>query len=515
MTADNSTTSLQNKTLTVSDPSPAVVAMQPAWRMIEHLLGGTHSMRESGEWLPKQERESPIGHAYRARVATLYPALERTIGVMAGKPFAKQLTLSEDTSQTIVDLTENIDGQGRNLHAFAYGVFEETLAFGLCGVLVDMPRMVTAPGVVATQADMKQQGVRPYFVHIKHHDILGWKLRIVNGMVQLAQIRIREEIEVDDGPYGSGFIQAVRVLTPGRWELWKKLGDTETLATEDQGPTGLPEIPFAPFYGRRKGYMVGLPPLLNLAYQNVKHYQVQSDQDDSARFARKRLLVFIGVPDESMTTIEASSSSAIALPTGASVSVVQGSAESVKVGRDELADLEEQMVRTGAELLVMRPGGQRTATQDNNEAEGNKSELQRIVEVFEDSIDLCLYYAGLYMNEPTDGHVSLFKDFGASTLGDASAQLVLAMQQAGLITKATAINEEKRRGMLSADIDAEEELAAVALEGPQPGMVGLDANGNPLPLDALGNPMPQLPPVDAQGNPMPIAPVPPFVPPGA
>ena len=41
------------------------------------------------------------------------------------------------------------------------------------------------------------------------------------------------------------------------------------------------------------------------------------------------------------------------------------------------------------------------------------------------------------------GHVSLFKDFGAATLSDASAQLILSMQQGGLLSKATALKEQQ------------------------------------------------------------------------
>ena len=75
---------------------------------------------------------------------------------------------------------------------------------------------------------------------------------------------------------------------------------------------------------------------------------------------------------------------------------------------------------------------------------------------------------------PQGGHVALFKDFGAGTLTDASAQLVLAMQQGGLITKQTAIKEQQRRGMLDPDIDPEQELDAVQSEGPALGSIGDD-----------------------------------------
>jgi hypothetical protein len=92
-----------------------------------------------------------------------------------------------------------------------------------------------------------------------------------------------------------------------------------------------------------------------------------------------------------------------------------------------------------------------------------------MAEMFSDSLDLALYYTALYAKLPKGGNVQLYNDFGASSLTDASAQVILGMQQGGLITKVTAIREQQRRGVLSAEIDPEKEIAAASLEGPAPG----------------------------------------------
>lgn len=260
----------------------------------------------------------------------------------------------------------------------------------------------------------------------------------------------------------------MRVHYPGRWELYE-VNDKGVYQLIEGGVTTLSVIPFVPIYGKRVAFMQGRPPLLDLAHQNVKHWQQQSDQDDSARFARKRLLVFTGLDEES--TLTASSAHAMKLPGGADAKVVQGSAESVTVGRAELESLEAQMIQTGAELLVKQPG-QRTATESRNDAEANKSELQRIVEDFEDSLDMALQYTAMWLGMPDGGSVSLFKDFAVDGLAEASAQLVLSMNQGGLITKTTAVRELQRRGELSPDIDPEAEVALAESEGPPLGTAG-------------------------------------------
>src|SRR5690606_30191435 len=153
----------------------------------------------------------------RLATATLFPALSRTLGVMAGKPFAKQMTFGEDVPKKIVEWCDDCDLEGRNLHTFASEMLAEVLGYGLAGVLVDYPRV----GQIRTQAEEKAIGARPYLVKIEHEQILGWKTAKVNGVTTLSQLRIAEAHEVDDGAYGTATVQRVRVLTPGKWELWQ------------------------------------------------------------------------------------------------------------------------------------------------------------------------------------------------------------------------------------------------------------------------------------------------------
>jgi hypothetical protein len=52
-------------------------------------------------------------------------------------------------------------------------------------------------------------------------------------------------------------------------------------------------IPFVPLYGWRRLH-VGISPLRDLAYLNVKHWQSQSDQDTILHVARVPILALIG-----------------------------------------------------------------------------------------------------------------------------------------------------------------------------------------------------------------------------
>lgn len=450
-------------TKSVDHRSPAVEAMALEWPMLEALMGGTRVMRAMGtRFLPKFPGEDDAAYRDRLSTATLFPAFRRTVGVMAGKPFSRQLVLDGASGQ-IEQWAEDIDRQGVNLHAFASEMMVETLAYGLCGILVEAPRPVVM-GRPATRAEELAAGVRPYFVRIHHNQIIGFRVGTVNGSPGLTQLRLAETRVEPDGPWGERLVELVRVLEPGSWQLWRKVearqGESEWVL-DDEGVTSLNIIPFVPLYGRRLGMMNGASPLVDLAYLNVKHWQSQSDQDNITHVARVPILTAIGGGDDLALSVGAST--LVSLPQGADMKFVEHSGAAIGAGAQSLKDLEDQMIQAGAELLV-KASGDRSATEAANDAEANKSELQRIVETFEDALDQALAIMAQYAGEQPGASVSLFKDFGAKSLSEASGQLVVSLYKEGLIRHETAIAELKRRGELAAEVDAEEEELGVGME---------------------------------------------------
>lgn len=454
----------------VNDPSDEINEKAVEWAVVKALLGGTTAMREAGAaYLPRLKGEDAESHADRLRVATLFPALARTVSVMSSKPFSKPLQFGGDVPPSIVGWMDDCDLGGNNLHTFAHGLLRESISFGLHGVLVDYPTATAVP----TLADERNAGRRPYLVHVKHGSILGWKSALINGARVLTQLRLSEEVEVDEGQWGTKEVHRVRVLEPGKWAVYEEQTvskDKREYVLIDEGVTTLNRIPFVPFYGLKSEFMEGCSPLIELAYLNVQHWQDSSDQQKSVKFARVRIAAIIGAEDLS-APVRVGADHFMQLPANADIRIVQGSAESVKIGRDELNTIESQMLLMGAELLIPKPSGQRTATESNNDAEANKSDLQRIVEGLADGLDQCLQLVSDWSGSGQGGHVSLYSDYGSGSLSDASAQLVVTMQQGGLLTKATALSEMQRRGVISPDIVPEDELAGVGDEGPALGMM--------------------------------------------
>lgn len=436
--------------------------MQADWTLAAALLGGTTAMRAAGQaHLPKWPNEDDKAYECRRKVAVLFPAYQRTVSTLTGKPFSKPITLGDDVPPKIVEWLQDADLQGRNLDTFASDVMESALGYGICGILVDYPK---AQGV-RTQADESAQGLRPYLIHIKPEQVLGWRAERVNGEWRLVQLRLMESVDEEDGEYGQKTVDQVRVLRPGLWETHRKDAKTDTWVLFEQGATTLDFIPYISVYGGRTGFMTATPPLIEVAHLNVAHWQSASDQQTILHVARVPILTVIGVDDEKFE-LTVGASAAVKLPLGGDMKFVEHTGAAIEAGANELDKLEERMRQAGAELLVLSPG-KVTATQVATENAVGMCALQRIVQGLEDALDQALQIMAKWVGMPEGGHVTLFNDFGSATLAE-SLKDVLLMP----VSDETKFEEAQRRGILSPDRKWEDERDRIDAQGPPLGTIG-------------------------------------------
>jgi len=437
--------------------SKPVAKMGEDWKLLSAVLGGTDAMRAaSTEYLPRWPAEDGESYALRLKIATLFPAYERTVSVLSGKPFSKPLTIGKDVPLRVADMLDDCDLQGSNLHTFAAELAREALAFGVCGILVDVP---PNPGA-RTVDDERRAGIRPYLVHIRHNGILGWKTKKIGSALQLSQLRLFERIEEDDGEFGTKLVDQVRVLEPGKWATWRKTkdADDDSWAPYQSGPTTLDVIPFVPVYGRRDDFMVGTAPMIELAHANVEHWQSKSDQQNILHVARVPILFGKDLGTDTNLTVGANVM-VKATSKDADLSYVEHSGAAIEAGRQSLLDLEDRMRQIGAELLVIKPG-KATTVQVMAENEQGSCDLQRIMQGLETALDQTLALMGKWIGEEKTGHVTIFSDFGVATLAEASAQLLFEMWGDGSLSHETLLKEMQRRAIISPDVDVKKEIEA-------------------------------------------------------
>jgi len=443
----------------VSTPLAAYNAMTDDWDLVDALLGGTVAMRDAGAtYMPRFPLECEASYKERLATATLFPAFSETVSNLSGHVFARPVVVGDDVPAAIQEQAMNIDLQGSNLTVFAATWFYRALAYGMAHVLVDYPRVQGA----RTAAAEKALGARPYCTVYAASQLIGWRFGKIDGVPKLTLARLVESVEEDDGEFGTKLVKQIRVLRRGSYQVWRCSGKDGAWFVHDEGPMSVAEIPLVTLYTGRTGLLTAKPPLREVAHLNVKHWQEQSDQDTSVRFARVRLLWTAGAdvetgPDGKPKPLQASADSVIGLPTGAQMGVVQGSAESVKVGRDSLDALERQMSEAGAKLRRKDAQFTKTVQQAADDSVTEKSALGKMAQGLEDAIDQVLQFMADWQKLGDGGSVEINKDFDLDSTPDQSMATLITMNGAGNLSDQTLFEEAKRRSLVADGVNWETE----------------------------------------------------------
>jgi hypothetical protein len=461
-------------------PSSAYAAMTPGWAMIETLLGGTAAMRGAGrEYLPQYPEETDAAYRCRLQRATLFNMTELTLEGLVGKPFGEPVGAGEDVPEAVQALLEDVDLQGNALEVFARNWFRDGLAKGLSHVLVDFPPAVAeaegAAGV--TLADERAAGRRPYFVHVRPENLVFLSAETVNGREVLTQARIVETVVRSEG-WDEVCETRVRVLYPDRWEVWEFV---KTSANSDKGEwrktsegvNTLGFIPLVTFYSNRTGLGMSKPPLLDLAYLNVSHWQSASDQRNVLTVARFPILAASGAlpdGDDGKIVIGPNKWLHMTDPTGRFY-YVEHTGAAIAAGRQDLQDLEAQMASYGAEFLRTRPGNPTATARALDSAEA-VSPLQAMVSAFKDAAEQALLYMAKWLDPKatTGGTLAISTNFSAAWAG-ATEEISALVKARSMreISRAAFLSELKRRKILADDYDSEADAAQLSTEAPDAG----------------------------------------------
>lgn len=450
---------------TVRTPSAAYMRGAERRLLASTLMGGTAAMRKAGEtFLPREYAEDTVAYAARLNRTVLFNAFSKTVVDMVGRIFAKPVQVGDDVPKAIADLCDNVDLTGRDLNTFAYEVALDAMACGVSFILQDMPPALPDG---ATRADEIATGLRPYLVHVKAEDLIGWKTATVNGREIPTQIRILECVDEPDPetPYEDKRVEQVRVIEIAAggcvWTTFRKDAEGKWSAFAN-GTMNVPEIPLTPVYFKRCGFFDAVPPLADLAELNLAHWQSSSDQRNILHVARVPILFASGWDDKAEFTVGANTF-ARASAADSKLSYVEHSGAAIESGRNDLKDLETQMQAMGLQLLVNKPAA--TATGEIRDDVKENSALFMMADALEDALEGAMAHLAAFMGIPAPeaGSINVNKEFGGFSAGAVDQNTLLTMHERGSITHETLLREMQRRGVLADDFDPEDEAEKLSL----------------------------------------------------
>ena len=449
--------------MSVHLPTAEMVELTKKTKIIDDLLGGTATMRKAAQtYLFQMEMEEPDSYRKRLERSTLYPALSETLSQMTGRVFFNPIDVA-DVTETVQALFDDVDLVGNNLDVFASRWFYSALAYGCSFALIDFTRVEA----VKSRAEEKALNARPYWVHIKPHQVLGMKTARVNGKQAITQFRYVVNEQVEDGEFGVKTVKYVYVYEIGKVRKFSEAEgefrfESELQLTAQNRP--LDFVPVVPFITKRNELTNAIePPLMELAYLNVKHWQSQSDQDNITNIARVPLLAIYSNDEVKQLAI---GGSAVHLPTGSSMQFVEHSGQAIASGVESLKDLEEQMKTAGAKLLT-KTALAMTDSQARDEAGKEISQLRLLANRFEDAIDLALEYTGHWLGIAKEqvGNVQISGNIENDLDPSASMASVIQLRNAGVISNQSTFDEAKRRGLLADGLEWEAEQSRLQSEG--------------------------------------------------
>lgn len=461
-------------------PSEAWLRMARKWELLRDLLGGTLAMRAAGErWLPRETNEKLHSWRRRRDRTVLYGGLRRAVRRLVDKPFARAvgLSMASDPSEPALPvpawmraMERGVDPEGRTLSFFARAFFEDAVVYGLSHFLVDAaPTSGSGESFTAdrfTLADERRLGLRPRFVPIDARRL--FYSRVQDG--RLTEIRWWSD-DMERAPsrsYADARVVRVWVLREGFWSKFRVDPDNPkdvVLEAEGASPWG-DRIPLVTFHTAQVAPMEADPPMEDLAWLNLAHWQSSSDQRTILHFSRVPILFRKGVSAEEVEHDVVVGAGHVESTTAeqADMKYVEHTGSAIGSGRRDLLDLKEEMEVLGVQPLVTRLGFVTATSRILDEGE-SESQIQVWIRGLELALREGFQLAAESRDErlPEDFSVDVWSEFGLAARAQWSAQVLLSALGQGAATVAEVRSELKRLGFFSEGLDLAAGLAELLL----------------------------------------------------
>lgn len=415
------------------DPSTASVSYQQMaekWELPLALMGGTPAMlSHEARFLPRHPAENERVYRERVKRSVLRNYFRKCVQRITGRVFAENFAISDDMPEILKEYLTDVDLMGRSLGSFARDWFVDALTCGISYAYVDYPA--------------KDTGGRPYAVHLKAEQIIAADYDEKGGKPELDAIRVQEMITERAG-FTEKQVPHIRHITREGWSLYRRDERGHWHLTQE-GEHSLKAIPLVALYTNRTGFMTANPPLEDLAYLNLEHFQIRSDQRNALNVASFPILAASGYDPEIDGPIEVGPNKVLTTSdTDGRYYYVESTGAALEAGARELQELEKAIHQFGMQLEF---GGRvETATGQILEAGEAASPIGQFAKNVEEAVNLMIGWMARWQGIKTRGAVTL--PFRMTGREGRSISDILSLYEAGLIDAAAARQEVRLQGGL-------------------------------------------------------------------
>lgn len=481
----------------VTDRHKQYDARLSQWRRVRDAIAGQDAVKDASideTYLPRLSWKQDAKKrylAYKAR-ALWFGATGRTLKGVSGAVNRKApiVIVPKEVQSWLEDVTLT----DIPFASFQQQVFEEMLAVGRCGVLVEMLDEI----VVAETGDIQ----RPVLVLYQAEEITNWRTRRIGGKTVIEHLVLSETVEEpDEDGFGVKSIDQFRVLELKKADIveangaqisqsenfiytvtiWRKKQNTETQQEEWQvHETHVPRrhgvmlssIPFILFGSEGLDIReVSIPPLLDLADANFAHYRLDADYRHGMRYTALPTAWASGFRVPEGNTLEIGGDTAwISEEPGAHAGYLEFSGAGLGTIRTALEDLQKMMAVLGARLLEEQKREAEAAETVRLRQAGEESVTVRIAKMAARGLKSVLWIMAWWgtMEDDPEVMVEINTDLIDARLAPADLTALLQVRQSGEMSQQTFLWNLKRGEMLPPERSVEDEQALLNVEGPPP-----------------------------------------------
>jgi len=413
--------------------------------------------QKSTTYLPLEPEESAKSYQARLQKASYYNITKRTINTLVGIAFRKPMILGDDVDTEIRELCDDIDIRGNSLNIFAQEVAKAAIKNGHTFIMVEAPK-VDRPMNVKEAKEMK---LRPYWVHITPDRVINWRHTMVGSIPVLTQVSILETVTIPSGEFGQQVVNYTRVyrydFDAGMfvWEL-----RDEKMVTIDSGVLGTDMIPLIPIYSNKVGLFKSLPLLLDLAYMNIRHYQMLTDLHYHLHLCAVPMLELKNRSDTNEKFI-VSANRAVDVDSDGGVRWIELAGGSTTAQSAEIASVEQRMYAMGISTFMRKAVERRTASENMVDFTTSYSDIQRLLIGMKDAFEQALRYTASLMNKDEGGSINISTDYNIMGADPQEMAMMLNYYTANLLPELEMRKYLDRNGLVSDEFDTNTPMRAV------------------------------------------------------
>ena len=423
-------------------------------------IAGTEAFRLAGKrYLPQFPAEQDASWTTRLSIATFHNVTKKTLEAFCGLVFQKDLSFADDVPESIAQLAENIDNKGNHINVFARDLFEDSFA-GYAAILVDSPTMQAGD-----LGEQRSLGLRPYWVKYSAENIINWDYQInaVSRKRELSMIVLKEMVTRRTGKFRRESVCQYRVLmlngSSVAWELYEEVKDAHgkvsdyiivgygTIAKQTAIPVAV------------VGELGDEPPLMDLAYKNIEHYQDYSDYRSLKHKTAVPLLFTVNLDGEP----EAVGGDVwFKCNDGGSVGWAVADPAALDAHEKGLENVKREMGQLGLAMLAgTGVKGDTTATETMLDSIQETSALQVKATQLKDALELALGFTAKYLGEKDGGSIELGANWNQMVMSAQELASLASLFEQGLISKESIVWTLYKAGKLPPDVEVEDELKRI------------------------------------------------------